>query len=138
MMMALGTFVFALKPIAFQQLERAADWRHSSSSRVGARAAHQYVGPGEETIELSGLIAPELTGDPASLDTLRDLANVGRPLSLVDGTGLVYGAFVLTSIKETRTLFFADGAARRIEFQLSLLRVDDEDMTEATDQVAPR
>ncbi|KRA15364.1 phage tail protein [Lysobacter sp. Root604] len=138
MMMALGTFVFSLPQLAYQQLQRAAAWRHSSSERVGARAAHQYLGPGEETIELSGLIAPELTGDPASLDTLRDLANQGRPLSLVDGTGAVYGAFAITSINETKTLFFPDGAARRIEFQLSLLRVDDEDMADAADQGAQR
>ena len=134
MMMALGTFVFSLPQLAYQQLQHATSWRHASSERVGARAAHQYVGPGDETIELSGLIAPELTGDPVSLDLLRNLADEGRPLSLVDGTGFVHGAFAITSINATRTLFFADGAARRIEFQLSLLRVDDEAMAEPSDQ----
>lgn len=132
MMMALGTFVFSLPQLAYQQLQHATAWRHASSERVGARAAHQYLGPGEETIELSGLVAPELTGDPASLGLLRDLASEGRPLSLVDGTGVVHGAFVITSINTTRTLFFADGAARRIEFQLALLRVDDDAMAEAS------
>lgn len=131
MMMALGTFVFSLPQLAYQQLQRSSSWRHASSERVGARAAHQYVGPADDTIELSGIVAPELTGDPASLDLLRDLAGEGRPLALVDGTGAVHGAFVITSLNETRTLFFADGAARRIEFQLSLLRVDDEAMAEA-------
>lgn len=126
MMMALGTFVFSLPQLAYQQLQRSTSWRHASSERVGARAAHQYVGPGEDTIELSGLIAPELTGDPASLDLLRAMADEGRPLALVDGTGLVHGAYVITAIDEEHTLFFADGAPRRIEFRLSLLRVDDE------------
>lgn len=126
MMMALGTFVFSLSQLAYQQLQRSTAWRHSSSDRVGARAAHQYVGPGDETVELSGVVAPELTGDPASLDLLCAMADEGRPLALVDGTGAVHGSFVITSLSETRTLFFPDGAARRIEFQLSLLRVDDE------------
>ncbi|HZH44272.1 MAG TPA: phage tail protein [Lysobacter sp.] len=126
MMMALGTFVFSLPELAYQQLQRSVAWRHASTERVGARAAHQFLGPGEETIELSGLVAPELTGTPASLDTLRELADEGRPLALVDGTGLVHGSFVITGLNETRTLFFPDGAARRIEFQLRLLRVDDE------------
>lgn len=134
MMMALGTFVFSLPELAYQQLQHAAAWRHSSSERVGARAARQFVGPGDETVDLSGLVAPELTGSPASLDTLRSLADEGRPLSLVDGTGVVYGAFVITSLNQTRTLFFQDGAARRIEFQLSLLRVDDDAMAVAGDQ----
>ncbi|HEY4583943.1 MAG TPA: phage tail protein [Lysobacter sp.] len=126
MMMALGTFVFSLPTLAYQQLQRSTSWRHASTERVGARAAHQFVGPGEETVELSGLIAPELTGTPASLDILRDLADEGRPLALVDGMGRVHGAFVITSLNETHTLFFQDGTPRRIEFQLSLRRVDDE------------
>ena len=134
MMMALGTFVFSLPDLAYQQLQHAAAWRHASSERIGARAAHQFVGPGDETIELSGLVAPEVTGTPASLDTLRSLADEGRPLSLVDGTGVVHGAFVITALNQTRTLFFEDGAARRIDFQLSLLRVDDDAMAVAGDQ----
>lgn len=125
MMMALGTFVFSLSTAAYQQLQRQSAWRHSSSERVGARAASQYVGPGDDTIELSGLIAPPLTGDIASLDTLREVADTGRPSALVDGTGIVYGAFIITSLSETRSLFFRDGSARKIEFQLSLLHVDD-------------
>lgn len=125
MMMALGTFVFSLPELAYQQLQRQTAWRHSGSSRVGARDARQYVGPGDDTISLSGLVAPELTGDPASLDTLRTMADQGEALALVDGTGTVHGAFVITGMSETRTLFFADGAARRIEFGLDLLRVDD-------------
>lgn len=126
MMMALGTFVFSLPTLVYQQLQRSTSWNHASSKRVGARDAHQFVGPGDDTVELSGLIAPELTGDPASLDTLRKMADEGRPLPLVDGTGYVFGSFVVTNINETRTVLFQDGAARRIEFQLSLTRTDDE------------
>lgn len=131
MMMALGTFVFSLADLAYQELQRSTAWRHGSSDRVGARAAHQYLGPGDDTIQLSGLVAPELTGDPASLDLLRGMADDGRPLSLVDGTGIVHGAFVITDLAETRTLFFPDGAARRIEFELSLTRVDESEAATA-------
>lgn len=125
MMMALGTFVFSLADLAYQELQRSTGWRHGSSERIGARAARQYLGPGDDTIQLSGLVAPELTGDPASLDLLRSMADDGQPLSLVDGAGIVHGAFVIEDLQETRTLFFSDGAARRIEFQLSLTRVDE-------------
>ncbi|MFB9042802.1 phage tail protein, partial [Xanthomonas arboricola] len=62
MMMSYGTFVFALDSAAYLQLQRQMSWRHSTSERVGARAASQFLGPGDETIELSGLIAPDLTG----------------------------------------------------------------------------
>lgn len=125
MLMALGTFVFSLRNLAYQELQRSTAWRHASSARVGARPAHQYVGPGEDTITLSGVLLPPLTGRTASLDTLRQMAGEGRPLSLVDGTGVVHGAWVITELRETRSLLFADGTARRIEFQLGLERVDE-------------
>lgn len=124
-MMTLGTFVFSLPTLTYQQLQRSNEWRHAASERVGARAAHQYVGPGEETIDLSGTVAPELTAGEVSINTLRDLAEDGRPLPLVDGRGYVFGAYVIKGISEGKTLFFRDGAARQIEFQLSLLRVDE-------------
>ncbi|MCC4602928.1 phage tail protein [Xanthomonas campestris] len=125
MMMSYGTFVFALDSAAFLQLQRQMSWRHSSSERVGARPASQYLGPGDETIELSGLIAPDLTGTRGSLTTLRRLAAAGEPLPLVDGTGWVYGPYLLLAVNETATLFFPNGTPRRIEFQLSLRRADD-------------
>ncbi|KHS34164.1 oxidoreductase [Xanthomonas phaseoli pv. phaseoli] len=125
MMMSYGTFVFALDSAAFLQLQQQMSWRHATSERVGARPASQFLGPGDDTVELSGLIAPELTGTRASLDTLRELAADGEPLPLVDGAGVVYGPYLLLTVNETASLFFEDGTPRRIEFQLSLRRADD-------------
>ena len=42
-----------------------------------------------------------------------------------EGTGHVYGMFVVESLSTTRTFFFKDGGARRIEFQLALKRIDE-------------
>jgi phage protein U len=125
MMLSLGQFVFSIQTAAYQQLERASEWRHSANQRVGARPAAQYVGPGEDTITLEGLLLPELTGDRSNLDQLRDMAATGSACPLVDGSGVVYGAWVLTRLNETSTLFFADGTPRRVEFTLALRRVDD-------------
>ncbi len=124
MMMTLGTFVFALPTLAYQQFQRQMAWRHASSERITARPANQFLGPGEESIELSGLVSPEITGTPASLDVLREMADDGEPMPLVEGTGKVYGAYVILAVNTTSTLFFSDGAARRIDFTLSLRRVD--------------
>jgi len=131
MMMSLGTFVFSLSTAAYQQLQRQTSWRHPTSERVGARAARQYVGPGEDTIDLSGVIHAELTDDLLSLDVLRELADEGRPLALVEGSGIVYGGYVILSINETRTEFFSDGVPRRIDFQLQLGRAEDDAQGEA-------
>ena len=125
MMMSYGTFVFSLSTVAYDQLQRQMTWEHSSSKRVGARPARQDVGPGDETIDLQGTISAELANDLQGLDELRDLASEGVPQALVEGTGRVYGGYVIVSINETRKELFSDGTPRLIDFQLQLVRVDD-------------
>ena len=124
MMMSLGTFLFELSTLAYQQLQRQMQWRYASSDRVGARAAHQFLGVGDETIELTGLLVPDFAGLTAALDALRAMANTGRPYPLVDGIGTVLGSYVLTAINATHTLFARNGIAKRIEFSIALKRVD--------------
>lgn len=126
MMMGLGQFVFSLSTLAYQDLQRQTQWRHPSSSRVGAAPARQFVGPGDDSIALQGLLVPELAGDTGSLDELREMADTGAAWPLVEGTGRVCGFFVIESLTEGRTLFFQDGASRRIEFTINLQRVDDD------------
>lgn len=125
MMMALGMFVFSLPTLAYQELQRQTDWRHPSSSRVGTNPARQYAGRGDDAITLPGIILPELAGSVLSLDALRMMADTGKAWTLVEGTGRILGIWVIESLSETRTLFFQDGTARRIEFSISLKRIDD-------------
>lgn len=126
MMMGFGQFVFGLSTLAYQDLQRQSAWRHPSNSRVGTRPARQFLGPGDDTITLTGVVAPEFAGDVTSLDQLREMADAGLAWPLVSGTGEVLGAFVIESIHDTRAVFMVDGAARRIEFQLQLARVDED------------
>ena len=126
MMMALGMFVFSLRTAAYQELQRQTDWRHASSNRVGAAPARQFVGRGEDAITLPGIILPELAGSALSLDALRLMANTGKAWPMVEGSGRIYGLWVIESMSETKTIFFSDGTPRRIEFTLSLKRTDDD------------
>lgn len=125
MLMTYGMFVFSLQTVAFQEFQRQLAWRHPSTSRVGAPPASQFLGRDDETISLSGVLLPEITGGRLSLAALEEMAEQGRAWPLIEGTGYYYGLFVITGLSVTRTLFFQDGAARRIEFQLSLKRIDD-------------
>lgn len=125
MMMALGMFIFSLPTLAYQELQRQTDWRHPSNNRVGTNPARQFAGRGDDIITLPGVVLPELAGTPISLDALRYMADTGKAWPLVEGTGRILGIWVIESITETRTLFFQDGAARRIEFSIKLTRIDD-------------
>lgn len=47
------------------------------------------------------------------------MADTGSAWPMVEGTGRIYGLWVIERVTETRTLFFADGTPRRIEFSSS-------------------
>ncbi len=135
MMMTLGMFVFEVKSLPYQQLQRSTQWRHSSQNRVGQRPAYQYVGPGEDTISLSGTLLPELTGGRMTLDDVRIMADEGKAWPLIEGSGRVYGFWSVRAVSETSSAFFQDGVPRKIDFTIDLVRVDDSDF-ESFRQVA--
>lgn len=124
-MMALGLFVFELSTTPYQDMQHKKAWRHPSSPRVGARPESQFLGPDEETIALAGVLYPELTGGEVSLAQLDQMADQGKAWPLISGSGYLYGLYVIESKDVSRSLFFADGTARRIEFTLNLVRADD-------------
>lgn len=126
MMMALGLFVFGLPTVPYQQLQRQLAWRHPSNSRVGARPTAQFIGRGDETVTLSGVLYPEITGGRVSLAALEAMADTGKAWPLIEGTGLFYGLYVIEEQATTHSEFFPDGAPRKIEFTLKLKRTDDD------------
>lgn len=132
MLMALGTFVFGMDSIPYQQLQRSQTWRHATSQRVGARPARQFLGEGDDTVRISAVVAQQITGDRASIDMLRAIARDGDALPLVSGSGIVFGVYVITGIEETQTYLFPDGTPRRVDFSMTLERTDDSASTGGT------
>ncbi len=132
----LGYFVFSLHTLAYQDLQRQLAWRHASISRVGARPAHQFIGPDEETITLNGTLYPEFAGTRLSLELLETMAATGQAWPLIQGDGLLYGEYLIIGIQTTGTLHFQDGAPRKIEFQLTLKRTDSTLLGDLTEQLA--
>lgn len=129
-MMALGQFVFGLDNLTYRDLQRSNEWRHPTNSRVGARPAGQYVGPGEDSITLSGVQIPEFRGKRLALDELRTMADAGSAYALVGGNGEIFGAWTIRRLQETGTYHTSEGIARKVEFTLELGRAD-------SDQVDP-
>lgn len=123
-LLALGQFVFELDTLAYQDFKRSNDWRHASNSRVGARAGHQFVGVGDDTVTLSGWIAPGQMGSYTSIAALRAMGDSGQAFALVGGTGEVFGQYVILQLEETGTYHGKDGTPGRVEFNLQLKRVD--------------
>ncbi|QQU56486.1 phage tail protein [Serratia liquefaciens] len=126
MMMILGMFPFALQTTPYQTSNQANTWRHVKNDRVGKSPRYQYIGPDEEPITLSGTLYPEISGGDVSLTTLETMAYTGRAWPLIEGTGKIYGMYVIDGLTQNRTEFFQDGKARKIDFTLSLKKVSED------------
>lgn len=127
MLMALGTYVFGIDSLLFNQLQRKRNWRHPSNDRVGASPASQFAGPGDDTVNLGGLLAPGQIGNAEALDDIATMAKAGQAYTLLDGEGYIYGAYVITDLDETKRNFLIDGQALAVDFTISLKRVDDDE-----------
>lgn len=127
MLLAIGMFVFEVPNVLFDQLKRRRSWRHPTSERVGARAASQFAGVGDDTITLSGVLAPGVMGRKDALEDLAAMADQGRSWSVVDGDGFIYGAFVILDLDETKRELLENGQAVMIDFSVNLQRVDDDE-----------
>ncbi|HGJ5883387.1 phage tail protein [Arsenophonus sp.] len=124
-MATLGLFVFQLKTAPYQTLQINRRWRYGFNSRLGIRPSFQFIGLDNDDITLSGSLYPELTGGRLSLIALEAMAESGKAWPFLDGEGNIYGMFVIEEISQSKSLFFADGAPRKIEFTLKLKRVDE-------------
>lgn len=123
-MMALGVFQFSIQTAVYQELNRHTEYKWPSQHRFGKRPSSQFVGKGEDTITLPGVIYPEYRGGFQQIERMRLLAGLGKPLMLVDGLGKIMGRWVIESIDEKQTLFAAFGAPRKMEFTVALRKFD--------------
>ena len=120
-MMALGSYRFSIDSAAYQELKHSQAYRWQAQERLQRRPAMQFLGAGEESIELSGVIYPHFKGGLEQLDTMRTEANKGQPLLLVDGLGFVWGQWVITQIDEGQSFLQGNGQPLKQSFQLKLV-----------------
>lgn len=119
-MMSLGQYKFSLSTAAYKELKRTTPHRWTEQNRIGQRPALQYVGPGKETIELSGDIYTLYKGGIGQLDTMRKDAGAGKPMMLVDGLGNIWGKWCIEEVQETQTIFLPGGIPKKQSFSLRL------------------
>ncbi|MCW2362437.1 phage protein U [Sphingobium sp. B1D7B] len=124
MMMSLDTFLFEIGTLPYEQLAQTWNWRHAKSERFGARAASQFLGPGDETMRLTGRLFPGVAGDYSSLERIREMADTGESYTLLSGRQEVLGQFTIRSLEQSSDTFLVDGFPRRANFTLELERVD--------------
>jgi uncharacterized protein len=136
MMMSIGLFVFSLPTIVYQDLQHKMGAKFAIADRVGARDAVQYIGPGAETITLSGSTADGINDPETSFDQLVGMMESGQGWPLVDGLGRVYGDFIIEQLDRKKTIFDSNGQPKKTEFGIDLRRVDDGATSSPTGSIA--
>lgn len=124
-LLILGPFRFSLATAAYDEFARTSGWDWPEQKVVGAAPKLQFTGPTSETVTLRGRIIPGFTGGVEQLAQMRQLADLGKPLFMVDGVGRVHGNWVIESMTETGTRHFKDGYPRMVTFDLGLKKYDD-------------
>ncbi len=125
-MIALGEFRFSMDTAAYQELTHSNQYRWQSQDRLSREPALQFIGAGQEKIELSGVIYPHYRGGVKQIEDMRKIAGKGEPLLLVDGLGFVWGQWVIVQIDETSSMFVANGLPQKQSFKLILNRYGDD------------
>lgn len=143
-MAKLGGFVFGLNTAGFQQLDRRSSHDWAEQKRIGRKPAMQSTGPGADTISLQGVIYPHFRGGLGQVGAMRAMQGSAEPLALIyafESAGQYCGRWCIKEISEGRTVFFSNGAPRKIEFSLELVEYgEDADYSpgeELTDTVVP-
>lgn len=124
-MMRLGSYKFCIYTAAYQELNRTTNYKWGEQAVFGDWDNLQFLGPGEDTQSLTGVVYPEFKGGTGQIDELRALAATGSPQLLISGTGKILGYWVINSITEGQTKFAAFGVPRRQEFTVNMRKYSD-------------
>jgi hypothetical protein len=124
-MAKIGNFLFEADGTTFSGMDRESEYVWQSQKRLGLSPSRQYMGQGEDTVQITGTIYPHMSGGLGSINKLRALAKTGKPqvLSYTDEKqGQYMGKWAIDRIQENRSEFIKEGAPKKIEFTLSLAR----------------
>ena len=119
-LLSLGSYQFSMSTAAHDKLTRSSSYKWKAQDRLGRDPAQQFLGKGTEKIKLDGTIYPHFRGGLDQIKKLREEADEGKPLTLVDGRGNNLGKFCVKSINETESAYTGPGLPRRIDFSLDL------------------
>lgn len=125
MMMTLGLNIFKLSTLPYQSVNRTVDYNWAQNNRLGSRPASQFLGIQKESMVLTGQLMSGVTGGQSSLTALQSMADSGRAWPLIEGTGIIYGMFIIETINNVSSQLLSNGRAREITFTITLKRVDE-------------
>lgn len=118
-LMTLGTIRFSVSEGSYRNLSRDLEMRVARMDRASRQAARQVLGE-DETIEIEGVCYPGQRHAADRVESFRALARTRKAAMLTDGTGAVWGMYVIERVSERGSEFLSNGVAQRQDFRISL------------------
>ena len=123
----LGGYIFDMDSASVLKSSRKTSYAWAKQKHIGSLRQLHFLGPEDDSIQLSGTFYPHHRGGLEQMNKLRVEAGQGKPLRLVytdSKIGQNLGHWVIKQISEDRTLFLANGIPLKISFNINLWRYD--------------
>jgi uncharacterized protein len=115
------SYYFGARGLPQTGLDRTIGYRWEPQNRIGRRPAMQFLGTGEETVSIKGVIYPPQFGSFDAFEQMREEAMMGIPRGMVTQYGRYYGVWCIKSIKDVQAPYWPDGSPRKVEFNIDLV-----------------
>lgn len=79
------------------------------------------MGKGEQSMSFAGILSPHEQGGVKQIEAMRQEADKGKPLLLVDGLGVILGHWVIAQINERQSFFMANGQPIKQTFECRIV-----------------
>lgn len=125
MLMQLGSVTFEVWPFNTHAISRDTAADFAAKETMNNMRPREFMGEGDETLNISGRIFPKKDqGGEAlgTLDTLQRMRSSGTAQIVVRGDGRNMGWFLIQSVSEKSSFLASDGVGQVVEFDVSLVR----------------
>ena len=123
----LGAVIVDTEPFSIDRVQSSASADIAAKPVIASMKAHEFMGPGDETLTLTGQILPFHIGGLTQLDALKEMCRAGNRFPVMRGDGVTMGWYALKSVGEGHSELAADGVGYVVKHTLSLLKVHAEE-----------
>ena len=124
-LMGLGPWRFSVPGQSYDRISRDFEYRWEPQLRIGSRPSQHWLGPGEEIVEIRGIIYPHYSGGYDQLNAMRGAAMTNVPYGLANAKGIYFGPWCIRGIRDEQEYFHPNGDPRKVEFGISLVHYGD-------------
>lgn len=118
--LALDTFPIE---VGSAEIETSGDF--AKHELISSRRGYEFVGPGEDSLDLSGQLLPFHIGGLSELEFAKQLCTTGEPVFVMRGDGQVMGWYQLMKVKERHSQIGPGGVGFVVAYALHLEKIDD-------------